>query len=233
MKNHFIKIIFLSFLLIVINSCAITQSLWVSRPVGLTAEGFFIDKSNNKIILVSRIDQTKPNTHYAIENKNGNLVKIFEIAQKSGTVIHLLMTDLEARGPKVFGSIFVTFKMKNLSKEDINFLNEFNLHPKKTEGYFSDHRLINNADPKYWLMNTVRYHSSEETFTNFCSNTNKSSNCIVITKFSEPYSGVMWEKYTTSEKIVRGAATPFTIVADIILAPLYLIGFIGMGVGSK
>lgn len=60
-----------------------------------------------------------------------------------------------------------------------------------------------------------------------------SPNCVSITVFDSPWKGIVEEHYTAGQQVKRVVLTPFAIVADIVLIPIYAIGVIGMGVGGK
>ncbi len=226
------KFCFLLLISLTANSCAVSQSLWIARAGGDRIDSFFIDHEKNRVVLIG--DQhpvTKAGEHYSLSDPSGKLAKVFELGIKSGKPVFNL-EGMETRGSDVFGWMWIGFKMNNLSSDEIILLNSFNAHPKKDENLFGYGLQITNSNPNYLIIKTTRYPSSQEPIKNFCSETNNDPSCTKITKFSKPWQGVIWNRYTNSEKALRIAATPFTVAADILLTPLYLVGFIGMGISD-
>lgn len=234
MKNLFkIKICYLFLICSTLSSCAVTQSMWVARQEGLRVEGFFIDHERKRVILVNWLNQEESHTNYSLSEPASKLFAVFRTAEKTkADDVSIYFNLLKAKGSRVFtGSGWVSFELKSteISKEDEELLREQNLvamgRNKKQEYVHYD------FDFEHYDSMT-HYPSSQEPIKNFCSETNRDPSCTKITKFSKPWQGVIWNRYTNSEKALRIAATPFTVVADILLTPLYLVGFIGMGISD-
>jgi hypothetical protein len=135
--------------------------------------------------------------------------------------MYILLNNVKARGSKIYGSIFISFKLQNLSKDDLEFLEFKNINPRKSENAFTTSFLLTNSDSNYTITQTIRYYSDSEPFKNICSATNKDKNCSPVIVLKEPWQGVVDNKYTATEKSWRVVATPFAVVADIILIPYY------------
>ncbi len=240
-------------------------------------DSFFIDKDQKRIVLigVGNFKEIEDHRHYSILDSSGRLIKIFELAEKSGDA-NFAMYSPETRGSEVTGGFWIGFKKQNLSLEDLKFAKEEELTEGKNKEFLGRPCRFDNDDKKRkdsykWpLAQTTRYPSSQEQVKNLCSYEKpeykqvpyeifdkngkylktlkepklklvsqpqpKSSNnpdCIPIISFDQPWQGVIWDRFTVKDKAIRVALTPFALVADILLTPLYIIGVIGMGVGGK
>ena len=238
LKNIFLIIITSQFLI----SCAVTRGMWSdSRAGGDTISSFFVDHERNRVVLIGDERDKNGTDHYSIYEPTGKLVKIFELAQKAAdkndkTTINLM--KVESYGSSVKGDTYFAFNTSKLSSEEREFLDKSKVtkNNKKISGFFSINFPLTNSNPYFLITQTTRYPSSQEQVKNFCKpNTKPSENqdCIEITKFAEPWQGTIWNRFTPSDKAIRVVATPFTLAIDILLTPLYLIGVIGMGVGSN
>lgn len=170
------NICFLVIITQLLSSCLATRALWHSGvrsgTTGDEIRGFFIDKEKSRIVLVS----WNGVRHYSLSDPEGKLVRVFELGRRSSEIekdpnkrISIFFTNIQAKGSEMKGSIWISFKMNGLNDEEMKFLDELNENPRKTEGFFSDHRPITNSDPQYMITSTTRTPSSLETTTNLCS----------------------------------------------------------------
>lgn len=247
------KICYLFLICSTLSSCAVTQSMWIARQEGIKVAGFFIDHERKKVVLVSRIDRDKPSEHYSLSDPSGDLIKSFEIGLKSSGIISgFNQPGIKAKGSAVYSESFsVTINKKNLSLSQVEQMQELGfqddnfiypdeiLNSRFQEQTTKDRMRYMNANNGFMMSRrfyfkpmATRYPSSKETFKNFCSETNNDPNCSKITKFEKPWQDVIQNLYTIPEKALRIAVTPFTVAADILLTPLYLVGFIGMGISD-
>ncbi len=209
----FIAIIALNFL----SSCtlAVTNKLWGPNLGYDEIESFFIDHENHRIVLVGEAGYaTKKGTnHYSITDKSGKVFKVFQISLKSESGVYASFYNSTAKGSKV-DKIWIAFGMKNLSKDDQKFLNDFNESGGKKIGDFGFY-LSKENDGKI-----TRYPSSKEKFQNICSKTNKDPNCSAIIKLARPWQGPISNADTIPKLFGKLAITPLAIAADIALTPL-------------
>ncbi len=169
LKNKIWLILILSQFL---SSCALTRAMWGrdSEIKGDTISSFFIDKEHNRIVLIGDEKDEKGNDHYSINEPTGKFVKVFELAQKSNTDIGLSLLNGETNGEKVYGGLFIKFKIVNLSKEDLEFIKKNKLiHEVKKDYVGFGSRLTSKDDYKSLDAQTMRYPSSQEPVKNLCS----------------------------------------------------------------
>ena len=218
MKNK----IFLLLMLLVLSSCAVTDTLWESDVGGDKIEYFFVNRESNRVVLLG--DQhpvTKKGEHYSLSEPTDKLFKTFEIAERSNLKdVAVYFARLTGKGSKITGGWgWVSYKLDSskISKEDEEYLrknNRVNLRKNSEQEYVSyDIKVTSN------LM--TRYSSSKETFKNFCSDTNQDVNCSKVIKLKSAWQDSIVNSYTVPEKSWRVLLTPFTVVADIILIPFY------------
>jgi hypothetical protein len=210
------KILTLAISLFLLNSCAVTEMLWEPHPGYEELESFFIDNETNRIVLIGEAGYaTKQGTYYySLTDKSGNLFKIFEIGLRSNSDIYSGLSESSISGSNVRSNLaWVSFKTTNLSEEDKNFLDEFNeSQSKKNAGfayYFGPYSKI------------TRYPSSKEKFRNICSEINRDPNCSPIIKLGKPWKGRISNAGTVPGVVGKLIITPFAIVTDIILSPVY------------
>jgi len=255
LKNIFL--IFIASQLLI--SCALTRGMWSdSRVGGGKIEGFFIDRERGRVVLVgAKNPETNLGMNYSITEPTGKILKIFELGQKAvGVSASFNGHQIESKGKEIFGNaIGILINKKNLSKDQIQELYDLDLYDLKNlyskellnsqflEKSRKDLMLYSNENYGHIMIGqfqlkplATRYPSSQEQVKNFCkpsTNPNQTQDCVQITKFTQPWQGVIWNRFTPSDKAIRVAATPFTVALDILLTPLYIIGVFGMGVGSK
>jgi len=211
-----------------LNSCGVTQKLWEPRVGGDTISSFFLDNKQNRVVLIGNERDENGNDHYSLTDKNKTIYKLFELGAKSQQVdLHLLHPS--TTGKKLRGTLSIAIGKKNLSQDEVKFL--INLMK------FNATNLGNNKD---WVAGVLtvqkemtRYPSSQESFKNICSEVNKDSNCSPITKLHRPWQGIIQNHYTNSETAIKLTITPFAIVADVLLSPLYAIVYIMANQPSK
>jgi hypothetical protein len=240
MKN--LKIIIPIFFILFLSSCAITQEeLWGSKSYNDSFKKFFIDKQNNRVVLIgenSKAFDGKENYHYALDDKVydiikmyqydedykyvwpnlncpdalGNVRKVFELGIKTGDM-KISFDYPQATGSQIIvREMGIIFDKTKLSKDDIQFLYKQN---------FQNAQSGNNVF-QYCPIKIVRYPASKEIAKNYN-----------LHNLDFKKDGQIWEKNTPLQTAGKILLTPFAIAADILMAPFYLIGIIGSGVGGR
>lgn len=226
------KIIKYAAILLVVFATSCTPRVWVSRNSVAQISSFFIDKENNRIVLMG--ENIKGfhyiNDNYAIPDKTGNLTRIFEIGQKSKNPVISIPAGAFARGKIFSGRLWIAFqKSDNITDEEKEFLEKINMLPEKNN--------IGNKSFGYWIsltaLKSTRYLSTEEKPLNFCKDQTSQTNCIKITKFSNPNQIHISELNTPSETAIKVAKTPFTVIADIIMIPYYFYSLMASGMHQE
>lgn len=210
-----------------LGSCtmALTNKLWSKKTGYEEIESFFLDKEERRVVLIGEAGyKLKEGTdHYSITDKTGQIYKVFEIGVKSESGIFINLNDPRVRGSKIGSSMgWVAYGMNNLTKEDKEFLNTFNVSPgKKKYGDFGYYFARDG------ISKIVRYKSSEEKFTNICSETNKNPDCSPIIKLARPWKGPMRNVDTWTTSFAKLLVTPFTAAIDmVILTPINAVIYI-------
>ena len=212
LKNKICLILIISQFL---SSCTIL--MWTPKSTNDKVEKFFIDKENNRVVLIGgqKSDDINGYYNYSIGEQTKDLVQIFELGQKSGyTSFTTSPENIEIKGSKLQAeSINIKVGTKGLSKSEINFL--------KSKLDKSSKNSPSNIEGKLNIANNTitLYPASEESVKNLCSNKDGTPDqvdgCIKTTKLSTPWKNKSKERFTTKQKTLRALATPVTVALDV------------------
>lgn len=210
-----------------LSSC--TLYMWTPKSSSDKVEEFFIDQENSRVVLIGSQKSQKIDGYYnySVEEPTKNIVKIFELGQKSGyTSFKTSPEILEIKGSKLHGeSITLRVGTNNLSKSEINFLKS-----KLNENYPGDIKSYpNSVEGNFNITNDMilQYPAAQEQVRNLCSNKDGEldhlNSCIKITKLSIPWENKAKERFTATQKAVRVIATPVTLALDATFLGLFFL----------
>lgn len=185
------------------------------------------------------------------------LIKAYEATKDIADGYRLYMASVATKGSKVWGeslSIHIYLNKdlddkttKKLETLGLNYNKEYNLvFSSFSKGWRPEHK------PDYPFKNIMtRYPSSKEKFTNFCKDKNyykyilaqpmpdkavssdlNNKNCAKVIKLNKAWKGAVKNYNSNSQIAYKTAATPFTIVADIILIPVDIVLMTLVGIGN-
>ncbi len=212
MKN--LKFITAIFFILFLNSCSITQEeLWGSKiDEDEIVKDLLINEDGTQVIKVGK------KYYYFLDDEKKMVQKLFLWDGKEKLVMD---TYIRARGAEVKLGINFKAKVKDLSKKQIEFLED--LDGRK----FTDNSGEKNISLPHLTLKGSRIKSDSDLIKN------KTDNFISTGFVKKEYEEVSIEDPTPPQIAGKILLTPFAVAADILLAPIYFIGILGAGVGSK
>jgi len=198
---------FLIVILTLLSSCKITQEdLWGPKFYNETFREFSISAENKEVILVGS------KYHYLLEDESELLKNV--ITSPLSNQVSLGGNNLRASASNKlsFELGIMTSKIDTMSKSEIKFFENLKFSKSKTNSEPARNTLRESLD-----LNGERYIPAPN-------NTYKTEPLILAKEFS----ATIWEERTKPETATKILLTPFAVIADILMAPFYLIGVIGM-----
>ena len=133
----------------------------------------------------------------------------------------VMSTDIRAKGSEIKFNIYFEAKVKDLSKKQMEFLED--LGGEK----FTDNSGGKNISLSRLELKGIRLVSNSDLIKN------KTDKFFSTGFIKKEYEEASIEDPTLPQIVGKILLTPFAVAVDILLAPIYFIGIIGAGIGSK
>lgn len=207
MRNIIKNLLILAGLLI-INSCGITQNIvWGTSHYDEKFKGFGIDKDNKAVLIGDKYD-------YIFTDENGLINKIITNKEIKNINFDIRDSYLTVRGKEFAKRLDLEAQTKDLSANQIEVLKSLGFKkskPKDLDQYYF-----------YTDIKGIRIPNGKNDY----------EIVFPIVGDYQKYTGIIENPglLKTTGKIL---ITPITVALDIVLIPIYFIGYFGMAIGSN